>query len=449
MTWVNAEHAAVRRRLAIFTKDAARVGTLVASGLLFALSSQAHAKDLPVLRAGRPVLDVRDGAQWMKGVWAAAPSAQPDVFDVRRGPLPRRVTFVSDMDSLSFDVGRGETHDFVVLLANGDSCLTRISSLAGSAERVRAGAAGPDTIPISIGHGKLHIQGRIGASQSLDLIFDTGADHCVVYPSGHRKGVQLALDGTVLNVGTGGATQRSMSSGNTVEVGGLRWTHVPIIDVEHQADDADGIAGYTLFEDKVVTLDFERGVMVVRDSLPADLTGFRRTPMTMVGSLTAVDIGFGARDLRASGPFVLDTAGNGALIVNAAFDAAHRLSGTLKRLGGSTSRGVGTSRVQNDRLLLPELAIAGHTLHDVPIHVQRPAPGASATPGGALCMEIFQRFDVIIDYPGSAAWFRPNANFQKPFPARGRNLNGSVSAGGLIVVIIAIAAASRRRRRTA
>jgi hypothetical protein len=422
---------------------------LASGALLFALPLAARAGSLPVLRAREAVLDVRDGAQWMRGVWAADPAARPDVFDVRRGPLPRRVTFVSDTDSLSFEVGRGESHDFVVLLASGDSCFTRISAIAGSAERIRPGASGPDTIPMSIAHGKLHFRGRIGPSQALDLIFDTGADHCVLYPSGQRKGVRLALDGHILNVGTGGSTERGMSSGNTIELRGLRWTHVPVIDVERQADDADGIVGYTLFEDKVVTLDFARGEMIVRDSLPADCAGFRRAPMSMSGSLTAVEVGFGGPGLRASGRFVLDTAGNGALLVSPAFAVAHDLGRLLKRLGGSTSGGVGPGRVQNDIRLLPELVLAGFTLRDVPIHVQQAAPGATSQSGGALCMEVLQRFDVILDYAGSEAWFRPNARFRDPIRARIPGSRWPSWAGVMIVVIVAIAAGSRRRRRIA
>ena len=46
------------------------------------------------------------------------------------------------------------------------------------------------------------------------LIFDTGADTTVLYPSSAKKGARLELDGTSLNFGTGGATTRGTSSDN-------------------------------------------------------------------------------------------------------------------------------------------------------------------------------------------------------------------------------------------
>jgi hypothetical protein len=170
-------------------------------------------------------------------------------------------------------------------------------------------------------------------------------------------------------------------------------------------------------------------------------------PLYAAGSLTAVELEFHAPALSAGGPFVLDTAGNGALIVNPAFAEAHGLRGALRMLGSSRSGGVGPGAVRNDIELLPELVLAGFELHDVPIHVQRSVPGAAAPAGGALCMEVLRRFDVVLDYPHGAAWFRPNSHFQDRFPTTGGGTRLAVALAIAAGIAAALVPAMRRRGR--
>jgi len=409
------------------------------------LSFAAAGDDLPVLRAHSRAIDIRDGDRFLKGVWSADPSVALDVYEARRSVAGKRVTFISDVDSLAFDVEPGGAYDFVVLLDGKDACRSRLSTLTRVAER-RGAAAGPVEIPLSIRGGKLHLAGTFNDSQPLDLIFDTGADTHLLYPSAREKGAELRLDGNATNRGTGGTTVRRIAGGNRLEISDLRWRHEPIILVEKQADDADGIVGYSAFEDRVVELDFDRMVMRVHDALPPVAAGFVRVPMPDAGSLTAVEVRLGGE----GGLFVLDTAGTGALMVNRAFAGAHGLPGALRVLGSSSSRGVGSGVVRNSLVLAPELSLAGATLRDVPIDVELPGDGEAAPPGGALCMEVLQRFDAIFDYPDRAAYFRPNARFGEAFPSRGMRRAGiaaiGVGIGVLALLVIAVVRRKNRRR---
>lgn len=372
-----------------------------------------------VLRANSALVDVQDGQFFLKGGWVADPTLPLDVYDARRSDGVRRITLTSDVEAVSFDVEPGRVYDFDVVLAGRTTCHTRISTMKRSGQR--AGTAAPDgpvTIPITISRGKLHVTGRVNGSSPLDLIFDTGADICVLYPSATAKGAALRFDGTISNSGTGGTTVRRLTREGVIEVGGLRFEHEPVMFIEKQADEADGIAGYSLFENKNIEIDYDRMVMLVHDALPAHAAGFSRTDMQLSGTLTAVEAELVNGAQRSRGMFLLDTGGSGALLVNQAFATAHDLRGTMPRLGTSTSRGVGSGVVRNDVMLLPELRIAGFAVANVPIDVEVPTAGDHASPGGALCMEVLQRFNTILDYPGNSAYFRPNARFATPFSRR-------------------------------
>ncbi len=444
----------MKRRFARNTKThfmTSRVRALCLLVAVIAAQAALAQQALPVLRANSAAVDVRDGDRLLKGDWIIDPTAALDVYVVRRTTEKKRVTFITDIDSMSFDIEPGHTYDFVILLNGKDACHTRISSMTQSYRRVDPSpTTGPDTIPISIRHGKMHLEGRINDSQLLDFIFDTGAEISALYPSAIPKGAKLWFDGTTNNSGTGGTTLRQTSSDNRLEIAGLRWDHEPVMYVEKQADRADGIVGYPMFENKVVEIDFDRMVMVLHDTLPAHATGFAKTPMPFSGSLPAVEAVLVNGERRASGLFVLDTAGGGAMVVNQAFAAANGLHGTMKYLGASTSRGVGSVGIRNHLLLLPHLTLAGFDIPNVPINVELPSDGSKAPPGGVLCMEVLQRFNTILDFQRNEAYFKPNASFNAPFKARFRGPPWSVILGIAVVSVASFAGLillrARRRR---
>jgi hypothetical protein len=405
----------------------------------------------PVIRANARSVRIMDGGKPMKGEWLLDPSIELDIYDAIRTDQPKTVTFTTDIDSKSFDVEPGHVYDFVILLNGKDACKTRISTMTQGYTRANAATAiGPVTIPITIQNGKVRLRGQINGSQPLDLIFDTGADTCAMYPSAQSKGAAMTFDGTVLNSGTGGTTLRQLSRDNRLHIADVHWTHEPFIFVERQAESADGIIGYSVFENRIVEFDYDRMVMVVHDSTPAHAAGFGRTAMPHAGTLTAVEVVMSSGEHTWNGPFILDTAGNGAMLVNQAFAAANDMHNVLRKVGTSVSRGVGSGTIHSNQLMLPKLELAGHTLTDVPINVEVPSEGNKAPPGGVLCMDVLSRFNTILDYPSNQAYFKPNARFAEPFRIRGSGpslvVTGAVAGGVVLLVGLAVVIRAKTQR---
>jgi hypothetical protein len=398
------------------------------------------AQELPVLKANSRTVDVQDGDRLLKGEWTIAPSIELDVYNALRTTEEKIITFTSDIDSLSFKVEPGSTYDFIILLDGEDRCRTRITTtLRGFKHIGSSSTVGPTTIPITIQAGKLHLQGTVNESLPLDLIFDTGADANTLFPSAMKKKAELHFDGTTNNSGTGGVTLRQFSSDNRLEVAGLRWDNEPFLYIEKQADSADGIVGYTVFEGKVVEIDYDRMVMIIHDALPAQTSAYTKSSMFFVGSLTAVEVIFVHGENESTGRFRLDTGGSGTMIVNQAFDQAHMLHATTPHLGTSVSRGVGSGIIHNNIVMLPELRLAGFALRDVPINIEQTSEGESAPPGGTLNMEVLKRFNTFLDYRSNVAYFKPNTNFDTPFKSKfsGPSWLAVVATAGISLVVLA------------
>ena len=81
---------------------------------------------LPVIKSNSDTVSIQNGAELRKNSWRLAPEAKPDVYeaDLIDGK-PTKVTFITDADSISFDVEVGKKYDFII--QKGDAlCYTQI-----------------------------------------------------------------------------------------------------------------------------------------------------------------------------------------------------------------------------------------------------------------------------------------------------------------------------------
>ncbi len=86
----------------------------------FAFSQQA----LPLIRANNEMVDIKDGDVLRKKVWKISPDLKPDIYITNNKNA--KVTFYTDLDSISFTIKPNRNYDFIILLNNRDSAWTRI-----------------------------------------------------------------------------------------------------------------------------------------------------------------------------------------------------------------------------------------------------------------------------------------------------------------------------------
>lgn len=81
---------------------------------------------LPVIQSTVSVISIRDGNKLLKNAWRLAPEANPDVYEAQLVyGEPHTVTFITDIDSISFMVEEGEKYDFIIRKGD-DLCYTQI-----------------------------------------------------------------------------------------------------------------------------------------------------------------------------------------------------------------------------------------------------------------------------------------------------------------------------------
>jgi hypothetical protein len=92
--------------------------------ILLILPLVSHAQ-IPVIKASSDKAFIQDGSGARKSSWSLNPRLNPDVYEsVANGT--KKITFYTDIDSISFNVKPGGNYDFIVLLNANDTCRTRI-----------------------------------------------------------------------------------------------------------------------------------------------------------------------------------------------------------------------------------------------------------------------------------------------------------------------------------
>lgn len=129
-----------------FPASAPRVRVIIAfmlNSLLLQGTFSAQAQ-FPLMHATSRKVVIKDGYVIREGIWELSPEAKPDIYTPLEPGIQKTVVFMTDLDTLSFEVFPGKLYDFIILLNNKDTCLTRISTLKAETSSSSSGGPGAE-----------------------------------------------------------------------------------------------------------------------------------------------------------------------------------------------------------------------------------------------------------------------------------------------------------------
>jgi len=394
------------------------------------------AQEAPVIRSRSRTVTITDGLHAKKNYWYVMPERSSDVYYVEIPLHPHRVTFTTDVESISFDVTFGSRHPFVIKLDDGREARTEVRTEFKNllSPRRSNGEPSVSTIPFTLGdNDKIYVQGRFNGGPRLDLQFDLGSGGTIIKKASGPK-ANMVFDGTLTLHNSDGTNVVPSSSANRLAIEGLSWTGVHVAVADNMTHREDGLIGNILFQDKVVEINYDRMLILVHDELPALSSAWKRDEVILDGNVVpfvrgALSVGNSSRD----GWFMLDTGAYTSILNSDRLWAASKFATELRRLlgplGGDT-RG-------------PALTVAGHTFSDTNYSVRRFDGDESQL--GLLGNDVLKRFNLMLDNRHGAVYFRPNARMVDAYRNPERALARGVALG-----LLAIAAgwfAWRRQRR--
>lgn len=388
----------------------------------------------PVIRAQSKVVTIIDGHHEKKDYWFVMPERAPEVYYAELPRVPHRVTFVTDQESISFDVTYGSRHPFIIQLADGTLAPTEVRGeyrqLVPLRRAATAPAGEPALIPFTLGdNDKIYVKGSINGGPPLDLQVDLGAGGTMIKKASVSK-VTMSFDASITLRNSDGEHVVPSSSRNTIEIAGLRWEDLPIAVADNMTHREDAIVGNTLFQDRVLAIDYDRMVLALHDALP-DVSGWSRADMILDGVVPFVRGELEAGGRAQAGWFLLDTGAYTSILRHERLSSTSKFRDEFRRLLGPLG---GTVRG-------PVLSFGEQTFSGINYAVDQYRGRPSEL--GVLGNDVLKRLNVVVDNRLGSVYLRPNNRLNDPF----RNPERLVVRAVAFAVIIGGAVVSYRRLR--
>lgn len=355
---------------------------------------------LPVIRSGSAEISIRDGNELSKNIWHLNPQSKPDVYFVQVPRGNRKVTFITDKDSISFVPAYGKTYDFIVLLNGKDSCLTRISAYYEAViepqytRHRKAGTA--DTIPFFMKKSRLYFKGKLNGNKDFNMMFDLGAGMtCINSKSVSRSGI--SFDGKINVQNTDGTNSEPTGSNNTLELGTMKWNKVPVVQVHNMDEHEDMIVGNTLFRDKIVEIDYDKKIVIISDSLSQNLSGYSVHDVTYYQQRPRFEMDVKVGTKYYPFHFLFDTGRDGTMLIGEDFTAKYSLWDQYRSV-----LTLGNKKI----VVIPEVRIGNRVFRDIITNANNPQHlnGKQSLMGN----EVLNQFNVILDNHKGIIYLKPN-----------------------------------------
>jgi len=96
---------------------------------VFGQTNLPNLSKMKTIRAKSDTVSIRDGNKFYQNAWRISPETKPDVYETTN----KKVTFITDLDSITFKTERNKTYDFVILMGK-NSAWTQIKCVPSKLE---------------------------------------------------------------------------------------------------------------------------------------------------------------------------------------------------------------------------------------------------------------------------------------------------------------------------
>lgn len=296
-------------------------------------------------------------------------------------------------------------------------------------------ASGHAVLPFEYSARHVWLKASIDGGPEQDFLFDTGAS-VTVLDSTFAAAHGIATEGRMQAAGAGASGSAAFAKlgsltvrapdGDGVTLHDLR---VAVLSVNptfapYFWRDLAGIVGYDFISRFVVTIDYDRGVLVLNDPKTFRFAGTEAPlPMVMNGVVPALR---GTLDGRYEGLFRLDVGSSSTVDLHAPFAKRYGLERRLRGARIVSGAGFGghfTSALGRAR----SMAFGPYHWSDPMVSVSHATEGAFASEefAGNVGNRILERFRVTLDYDGRRVWLEPGAHY--------RDRDSFTRAGALLV----------------
>jgi len=391
---------------------------------------------LPVVRATSKTASIRDGKHFKKDYWAIMPERKPDYYYVEIPQKSNTITFITDLDSISFNTTYGKEYDFIILLNGKDSCYTRISASYknfNASTRKNTGA-GPDTIPFTLGDNrKVYVNAKLNGSEVTNIQLDLGAGGTLINKTSVKK-VKMNFDGETTLTNSDGVNQVPLASKNRLQIGNLVWDSIPIAVASNMKDYEDLLIGNSLFRDKMLEINYDKKILVVHHVLPPQTAAYSRHEVILDGGVIPyIKVNLTIRNKTQTGWVMFDTGARTSILNSADVPMPYRI---VNEMAGMISL---------NQAITPKLDIGKYQLSGFE-YKTRDMGGEDLHM--LLGNDLLKRFNLVLDNKNGYMYMQPNSLTNVPYRKRDEYYVVRIVTGLLILLTGVVIYIKRRKKKT-
>ncbi|KGL59042.1 aspartyl protease family protein [Polaribacter sp. Hel1_85] len=390
--------------------------------LLFALSliSCLNKKETQILKTNSKTISIKDGDGFHKDIWEISPETELDEFITRKFVGKKEVSFISDIDTLIFNVSPNNSYDFIIEFNGKEKAFTRINTDTLKQPSIPPKKildyyykdinriANKDTIPFMLGKdNRIYIAGKINNSNPLNFLFDTGADAIVITSSVIGSKVNLELDGETENIGSDGSKLIRTSSNNILEIAHLNWDNIELVSIDYKNRPFDGIIGWIPFENKIVEIDYEKKNLIIHKSINTIPKGYSKVETKMIDNLPYIKGTITIGEKSFSGWFEYDSGYNASFSLSQKFASENELNNLMQITGTSYSSGSSGTKLKANDYVLPKLTLGEFEIFNIPLSIDEKDP-INIGNNDILGNNVLKRFNTILDFKNFEIYLKPN-----------------------------------------
>lgn len=367
--------------------------------------------NLPVIKATSKKVAINDGGTLNKNAWSLSPTARPDVYTAGRTRKTKWVTFYTDLDSIKVKVKPGTRFDFVILLNGKDSCFTQIASSFPPEDPLKRNLVINDTIPFTLtGANAIHVKAVINNTDTLNMHFDISSFDFHITKNAILKKTKLLANQPDAMAGKAEPNYNKLAKVFKLQVGNMIWNDPPVSATNLTADEMDGRIGWTVFNDKIVELDYDKSLMIIHSQLPKGLKGYSKAKLGFTRYDPYINATFEVAGKQYTGGFIMDNGSAEAVILNGEWAAKQNFPTNLKVIKTATIRDADGGKYETNTVIAPVLKLNGFALTNIPTIVLSGKIRVENTlnffGNGAL-----KRFNMILDLKNDYIYLKPNKLF--------------------------------------
>ncbi len=281
------------------------------------------------------------------------------------------------------------------------------------------------SVPFEMYGDHVFIKIKVNNSRDLDFIFDTG-DGLTVLNIETAKELGMLAGSNAKKTSAEGEITGKLLKHQRIEINNIELRDIEIYETSLRhlemsiGRNIDGIIGYDMLENYVVSMNFDKSVFDLYDAKNYKYTGNgRKLPIELTSYIPHI-----TADVRLAngevveGEFFVDTGAKATVDFNTPFVKKHGLTDKIGESYIYLVSGLGDKEYEHHQGMAKSVTFSGFGFENVPVGLSHAEHGIQnhRKVAGILGSGLLRKFNVTYNYPKKVMYWEKNNSYDDPFP---------------------------------